>query len=279
MYARVSNIETIQYSFYDSEIRFITHKLQNEDGSYIEVNRQCRWYCKGIKGSLKPGDRITLTHIVFNQPTNKSFLQYLCKENIQTTLFGNIVIHSVVQCEQRGLPCCLLRNILNQKIATLSKSMKPCTKILLDSLFFGKKLFNKYLFSTIKQLFARWGLSHYLARSGLHLVMFIAIWGILLRVIPLRFAFKELLLILLIIGYGLLSYSSVSFLRALWMSIIYKLCNLVRLRINVLNVVILVAYATLIYNSLQLLFLAFQLSFFLTYALGWIISTRLRNSD
>ncbi|MCL4229718.1 ComEC/Rec2 family competence protein [Candidatus Dependentiae bacterium] len=277
VHACVETIEKIQHPFYDSEITLTTHGLENESGARIEIKKQCRWYCKIKKGSLKSGDIITLDNVVFHQPTSKSFLQYLCKEDIQATLFGNFATHSLAQHNQQGLSCHLLQSIKNQKIATLGSSMRLRTKALLDSLFFGKKPTNKHLFSATRQLFARWGLSHYLARSGLHLVVFVAIWSILLRIIPLRFALKELLFVVLVVAYALLSCSSISFLRALWMFIMYKSCNLARLRINVLNVVVLVAYATLILNPLQLFFLDFQLSFLLTYALGWISSARLRN--
>ncbi len=282
VHTRIENIEKIQHPFYDREITLTMHELRDEDGHRFNINKQCRWYCKAKKTPLEPGAIITLDHVVFHQPTSTSFKQYLCKEGIQATLFGRFTIHTPAQ-QKPNLPSLtsrhLLQNIKNQKIATIGGLMQPRTKALLDSLFFGKKPINKRLFSATRRLFARWGLSHYLARSGLHLVVFVAIWSVLLRIVPLHFAIKELLVAVLVIGYALLSYSSISFLRALWMFIVYKSCNLTRLRINILNVVILVAYATLIFNPLQLFFLDFQLSFLLTYALGWISGTRLRSND
>ena len=46
---------------------------------------------------------------------------------------------------------------------------------------------SKKTLSSYKDSFKQWGIMHYLARSGLHLVLFLSLFSIILNYLPLSF--------------------------------------------------------------------------------------------
>ncbi|HSW73575.1 MAG TPA: ComEC/Rec2 family competence protein, partial [Candidatus Limnocylindria bacterium] len=153
--------------------------------------------------------------------------------------------------------------------AQLQKKLSRPTAHLFSSIFLGNKYARKKDIEPLKEHFTTWGVTHYLARSGLHMVIFTITWHTLLTFIPLAFALKEALLIALVIIYALLSWTTISFTRALLLFLIHRLCSLLRLQTDLLYLLTLVALAILFDNPLQLFFLDFQLSFGLTFALAY----------
>ena len=123
-----------------------------------------------------------------------------------------------------------------------------------------------------KEIFKWWGLSHYLARSGLHLVIIASIWFILLSIFKVPYLLKNLISAVFIISYHLLTWPSIPFIRSIIVFILYKLCIFFDLQINSLHLLNLTCFIILLFNPFQLFFLDFQLSFGLTYALIWISS-------
>jgi competence protein ComEC len=151
---------------------------------------------------------------------------------------------------------------------TLKKAMNETTFTLFASIFLGYKQLSKQITDITKNHFMTWGVTHYLARSGLHMIIFIFIWQFILAFLPLPWFFKELILILVGLTYGLLSWSSISFIRAFLTFLLYKWCNLLSKQINVLHLLATVCLIVLLANPIQLFFLDFQLSFGLTFALA-----------
>jgi predicted membrane metal-binding protein len=230
------------------------------------IDKVIHWYCIK-KPTCTHGDVIELNEVSFKKPTKESFNIYLMKENIAATFFSaTLPIKNATPSSNTAS----LNKTKATLIETLTKQCSQKTALLFAPLFFGSKTARNNSSLRIKQQFATWGISHYLARSGLHLVLFVALWELCLRLIPFPYIIKQGIQLLLILIYFLLSYSSISFLRALWMFIMYKLCLLLSLRPHLLHILLLVATAVLILNPLQLFFLDFQLSFALTYALAWI---------
>jgi competence protein ComEC len=140
---------------------------------------------------------------------------------------------------------------------------------LFSTIFLGNKDGVKKRLNNEKIFFKLWGISHYLARSGLHLVVFLALLELLLRLIPITFVLKQIISLCIAMIYFLLSWSSLSFMRAFLTFIMYKICLLLGLSSNFLHLVILTCFITLLYNPAHLFFLDFQLSFGLTFALAW----------
>jgi len=151
-----------------------------------------------------------------------------------------------------------IRNSLKKKLPSENFN-------LLSSIFLGKRDTTNFHF--IKKPFMTWGITHYLARSGLHLaVIFIAI-ATLLNCLFIPIILKTFIIFLMCTLYALFSWSSISFTRSFLLISGYQLCTLLKIPINsfhLLNIVLL----SCIYFNTQLIFsLDFQLTFLLTYSL------------
>jgi competence protein ComEC len=162
-----------------------------------------------------------------------------------------------------------IHNVSARLKSTLQKKMSKEAYSLFTSLFLGDTVTCKKELEQTKDQFRAWGIMHQLARSGLHLGIFVMVWQALLCVIPLPFLLKELLMLLLSIIYFALSCSSISFMRALYTFILYKICILHKRPHNLIHLLSVVCFAVLLDNPMQLFFLDFQLSFTLTFALAW----------
>ncbi|MBD3272914.1 hypothetical protein GF385_00995 [Candidatus Dependentiae bacterium] len=135
-----------------------------------------------------------------------------------------------------------------------------------SSIFLGNKKTN--ISAQQKNIFNIWGISHYLARSGLHIIIFIIIWKIILNLIPIPIRIKNIFLFLTLLIYLALSWPSLSFLRAFFIFILYMIGILFNKQTNFSHILIVICILILIKNPIQLFFLDFQLTFFLTFALS-----------
>ncbi len=156
----------------------------------------------------------------------------------------------------------------NHTLERLKKRLSPRTYQLFNSIFLGNKHTQKRLTEKNKEHFNTWGVSHYLARSGLHMIIFIVIWQFLFMMIPCNWIVKELFLILLSCIYLCLSWTSISFNRAFLTFIFYKFLLLFRIQTQFFHLLTVICFLILFYNPLHIFFLDFQLSFGLTFALA-----------
>ena len=219
-------------------------------------------------------DQIELENIQLKKPANHSICQYLLKEGAIGTIVAAPESIKLIDRPERSI----LRSLHQKKIAlfeTLKSKMSPKAFTFFSAFFLGNRKINKKENDILKQSCKYWGISHYLARSGLHLVMFIMIWEYLFRFIPLVFFCKQLLLLFLTLVYFILTWNSISFFRAFLTFICYKLFALSDVPTHTLHAIILVTITVLILNPTQLLFLDFQLSFGITFLLAWINQLRM----
>ena len=138
------------------------------------------------------------------------------------------------------------------------------------SLFLGESNQNKNFIEKEKLKFKVWGIVHHLARSGLHLAIFILCWVFLLHFLPLSFMVKHLFLLIISLIYFFLSTPSISFIRAFHLFLLFTLSSLLKVPMTAFHAIILSSLITLLYNPYQLFFLDFQLSFYLTFCLAWL---------
>jgi len=228
-----------------------------------------------------PSDSIKLEKISIKKPNNESFERYLIKEGINATVFYTPANDQCSNYQLMHRPrYSLYRSLfmLKQKIyQQLQAKMSPQSFTLLSSLFLGNRFINKQKVDQLADQFKQWGISHYLARSGLHLTIFALIWYAFLRLLPIAFFFKQFLLLLLGITYFMLSWSSVSFLRAFYSFLLCSMGTLLGaffgVRSQFLHTLTLVTLFILFLSPAQLFFLDFQLSFLLTFGLAWISNT------
>ncbi len=214
------------------------------------------------------GDQISLPPLTIKEPSNSSLKNYFIKENILTYSTIHPFTYKLIERPYHSF----WRWIFEQKqkiFLNLKEKMSPTTFTFFSAIFLGNRKINKFEYATLKQYCKYWGISHYLARSGLHLVMIIASWHMALRYIPLYLPYKHILIIILIALYSILSWSSISFYRALLTFIITSIMVIGNQQRNTLHIVILVTFLTLLHNPMNLFFLDFQLSFGITFFLTW----------
>jgi len=220
--------------------------------------------------NVEVDDRITLDNILCKQPPPCSYRNHLMREHTIATAF----IPKLVPITTDRPTFSYKRWIYNLKISATKRATQvllPNTKALYASLFLGNKTYSPACYESIKEQFRRWGLSHYLARSGLHLVLIVALWIWFFRIIPILFIHKEMCIALLVMIYATLSWSSISFIRALSTFFLCKLCSCMwHHYYNNLHLLTVTAFYLLIQNPLHIFYLDFQLSFGITFALAWL---------
>lgn len=224
---------------------------------------------------IQVGDHIEVTNLTCKPLKKNSFDTYLIKEKIAASIFTQTPTWKLIE-----RPAFSLRRYMHNTALNLTKGLQKKLSrgafSLFSSLFLGDTVTCKKQLEHTKDQFRAWGIMHYLARSGLHLIIFIAVWQTLLCTIPLPFLLKQLIMLLLSIIYFTLSWSSISFMRALYTFILYKICILHKRPSHLVYLLSLVCFFVLLNNPMQLFFLDFQLSFTLTFALAWFnqISSR-----
>ena len=222
-----------------------------------------------IKPSVEVSDRVELHNFVIKKPKEEEFKRYLLKEGVAATLFIDQLDYSVI-----SRPPFSLNRWLDTKRSSILEEFKGSlsgeTFSLFSSLFLGYKGIPKRQKEVHQTRFKQWGISHYLARSGLHLVIIITLIEVLLCLLPFPFLLKQLFLLFAIIIYFLLTWSSISFIRALCIFCAYKISIMLRIPTHFVQVLLLCCLMILIANPLHLFFLDFQLSFGLTFAIAWL---------
>lgn len=215
------------------------------------------------------GDTIELQNITLKNTHNQSFGLYLMKEGACTSIFAEKLAYRIIKHPLISIS----RFIHNLKYRIYTAIQKKCTPNLFtffSSLFLGNRTGNKYHMDILTDQHKHWGILHYLARSGLHLVLFTMIWNMILRLFPLAYRPRSILLAILVLLYYLLSWSSISFIRALILYSLYT-AALIHDRIHhFYYLLILTCGLILLANPAQLFFVDFQLSFLLTFALAWL---------
>lgn len=221
-----------------------------ESGNFVQL------YIKN-KQMLNIDDTVQFNNIYLRPCTNQAYSFYLMKENIVASVFlahpdFTILKHPIFSLART------LHYARMGIIATIHQKLSDRSFALLSSLFFGNKHGPTQEQDSIKEDFKVWGISHYLARSGLHVVTLILLWTMFMRLLPVSLLIKDFLLIFFMIIYWLLSWNSISFLRAFMTFLAYKTCHICMLAPHTLHMVTLITLVTLLWNPLHLFFLIFN---------------------
>lgn len=217
------------------------------------------------------GDSVTASNITIKKPRsvclagNPTYDDYLLKEQ----LLGSVFLTPEQHCNVTGRPLISPSRWWWQLRKTVYFSLKKVlpsrTFAYFGLIFLGNKQHEHT--TQMRTMFGYWGLSHYLARSGLHIVLFIMIWMFLLRLLPIHIFFKKILLISICALYDLLSWSSIPFARAYYVFLFAQTGQLMGKQTSFLHLLTLVCCGILLFNPMQLFFLDFQLTFGLTFTL------------
>ncbi|MGZ6255178.1 MAG: ComEC/Rec2 family competence protein [Candidatus Chromulinivorax sp.] len=216
---------------------------------------------------LQPHQKIILKDIILQHPSSESsYEQYLIRENIWAIAHAKKLFYITVQ--KPSLFQQWINSLQKVQLQAFEKTISPLTQTLYLSIFCGKKIKSE-MTTKIKRLFAYFGISHHLARSGLHLIILIGILLFLFSFLPFPSRYKQSIIFCILCGYHFLTYPSVAFLRAFYMYILYMICKQLYLPYNPIHILLLTTGIVLITNPYNLFFLDFQLSFSITLLIIW----------
>lgn len=215
---------------------------------------------------LKPYQKISIKNIILKHPHSSSYEEYLIRENVwavahQKKLFYATIAKPTAFQQQINM-------LTSMPLLATQHNFSELTKTLYLSIFCGKKI-KSATTTRMKKTFQYWGISHHLARSGLHLVILISLLSFFLAFIPWGSSKKQLFILILLWIYYATTYSSVAFMRAFYMYIFYVLCKQLYLPSNSVHILLLTALFVLTLNPHHLFFLDFQLSFSITLLILW----------
>lgn len=273
----IKDIQTVKQQRYTHQFLLNTISLSKAEDSKTITSHALISLYSPISHDLQVGDHVSFSDIKFKRPKNESFEIYLTKQGIIATSF----VQSQTLATLIHRPTWSTVRWISEKKIKLFKALKEkmsyATFAFFSPLFLGIKN-NSFYEKKLKEEFKWWGLSHYLARSGLHLMIFILLWKIFLRFIPLPLMLKQIILLIIAYSYFLFTWSTISFIRAFLSLLIYYFLLLFHQQINMIHILTLVTLSVLIYNPLQLFFLDFQLSFGLTLMLLLFNEIKSRNN-
>lgn len=271
----ITDIGTIEHQITKQKVVIKINNIKKNNLSHWEKeNRYIQIYTY-TNNTIMVGDYIQINDITFKRPRSPSFQSYLIKEKIVATIFNTRINFILVSRPTYSLQKFIF-NLRKRLISSLRQKLSPSAFTLFSSLFLGNRSINKKQAEKLSDQFKQWGGSHYLARSGLHLVIFVIIWQSLLRTIPLSYMVKQIILLIFGILFFVLSWPTTSFIRAFYAFIYCKMCFFLTARSHFLHTITLITLIILFTNPMQLFFLDFQLSFSLTFGLAWV--AHLKNS-
>lgn len=239
---------------------------EQESGCNKKLSHKIALYSK-INTKAAVGDKILVKNISIKPPplkltvANITLLRNGC---IATTFITHPYQYKVLDHPSASWQRTLwewreknYRGILN-KLSSL-------TAPYIGLLFFGNKQHEAT--DNLQTIFSYWGLSHFLARSGLHIVLLVGLWIFMLQFIPIHLSVKNCFLLGAITLYAILSWESTSFLRALFVFFLARIGKLYNKEIPTLYTLTVICMLMLLYNPLLIFYLDFQLTFWLTFGL------------
>lgn len=225
--------------------------------------------------NIHVGDTILIKNVHFKTPKNKNYLSYLLKNHI-TTSVSALNSQIEVTYHPRYSISRTVAEYMNNLNTSFRSTLTNETYYAFSSIFLGDPSAKKKVVYLKKHL-NYWGILHYIARSGLHLLIFVSIWMFILSYIPLPWIIRQLCMLLLVLLYNLLSWPSIPFSRALYTFILIKSTHILNIKTYTIPTFSCVTCITLLSNPLVLFSLDFQLSFGITYALAWFNEIRMQN--
>jgi ComEC/Rec2-related protein len=215
---------------------------------------------------IKPHQTIEIKNIILKHPNSASYQEYLIRENIWAIAHPKSFTYTT--CKKPSVFMQYIETLNSMPLHITDHAISQLTHSLYLSIFCGKKIKSPTT-TKLKELFSYWGLSHHLARSGLHLIILMSLLLFLLSCIPCSSLFKQRISVLLLLCYYMMTYSSVAFMRAFYMYLIYTLCKQLRVPTHAIHILLITTLLTLMLNPCHLFFLDFQLSFSITFLILW----------
>ncbi len=257
----VIEYEKIEDSFFKHKIIIQASLLENQTQK-IATNKSFAIYTQKFP-RMYLGEQVVLQNLKFNFSNDLLFENYLIKNKLAASVFTNSLDFKIL----KDSPVFLLNKYKLSLLKKINSKMNDATKIMFNSIFAGYKNNHRSGTNRLKSDFQTWGIIHYLARSGLHLVIISTIWQTLCTVLKVPIALSNLVILLFMLLFYALTWSAIPFMRALIMIVCYRICNLLKLQVHLLHILNISCIFSLLNNPISIFFLDFQLSFLLTYGL------------
>lgn len=256
----IGYVDDIEYTSKETNKKYktvILLKIQEpiNTGSYIKL------YCSD-KINLKIGSIIELNNIVI-KPNN---IDQVAKDQIAGICFIYKFREKLVREPAFWDFGAKFKNLRNNLRTRIKNKLNIQSYSLFELIFLGKQENSTNNF-ILKNKFKYWGILHYLARSGLHVILILSLLKLVSRFIPINFFIKQFFITIIIIFYSLLTWPSISFNRAYNTFLAYQLFKILKIPVYINHIFGLIILATILHNPFCLFFLDFQLSFGLTLAL------------
>lgn len=152
-----------------------------------------------------------------------------------------------------------------EQIYIVQRTLSEPARTLYGTIFLGMEKIAPA--DELKAIFNYWGITHYLARSGLHIALFIMLWKWIFYLLGFSFFMRTMLLLPILFLYIFFTPLSLSFLRGIWAFFLFLGAFYLYRPSHAQHMLYVSAFCILLYNPYALFFLDFQLSFSLTYVL------------
>src|SRR5699024_936163 len=250
--------KTIQFHFEDKTqattyavIHFLDDSLEVTIPHFIQYGATC-----SLKGEIDPANQAT-------NPHQLDFASYLQKQGIDE----QVILRSLqdISCKEEKSFKNYLYKILSDLLHSSAEKLSPETVSWLHALVLGDKA---ELDKPLIQLFQRWGLSHILAISGLHVGIIVG----LIYFIFVRFSITtkekaQVIIMIFLPIYAILAGSEPSVLRASFMIVVVLLFHRYQIRYQYADVISIIFLLLILYDPYIVYHIGFQFSFAVTFGL------------
>lgn len=205
--------------------------------------------------------------MINRNPGGFSYRDYLKQQGVYS-LLSDREIDRIRLIDNKGNP--LIKLSLQFKSYAgkmLNKTVDKPYNLLLRGFLLGEK---ELLPDEIMNNFEQVGLNHLLVISGFHIGLLVLILNSICCSLKLPAKLADLLAILLIIGYIIITYGQASVVRAGSVVILYIIGKWFNRKVSIYNILSLVAVLILVYNPYYLLRPSFQLSFMVVYSIVYL---------
>lgn len=211
--AKVQDITQVNHKYYRYRLTlYVKHMKKNDDSMAYPLKKTVEIYVRRYP-DCQVGDIIEVDGLKIKKIGSEKFTHYLMRSDIIATFFpekyqAHILYRPKISLERWFFN---KRKLITQEI---KNKLSEQTYTMFSTIFLGNKQVKKKQLEETKKTFKIWGISHHLARSGLHLVIFLLFIEFLLRLFPISYTIKQLIALILASCYYIYSWSSLSFIRA-----------------------------------------------------------------
>lgn len=230
---------------------------ENQEDPFVYMYRSS---CK-ITGKLEQPTEAT-------NPYEFDYRKYLFEQGITSQLIVNSL--DKIECERKSSILANIYSVRDRFIKKANDVLHPEIAAWQQALIFGN---SEELDEEVELLFQRWGLSHLLAISGLHVgIIIVIVYILLIRFVQVTREKANVFVFMFLPIYALLAGGQPSVWRASLMTVVVLLLSTKQIKISRLDILSIVFIGLILANKFIIYHIGFQFSFAVT--LGLILSAK-----